>query len=152
MRAFQLKGMSLTLMSRLSGFAITLITTAQSSAYRHKGPSRSCVHESAITPYRLTRPKVGRNPVTPHRAEGLRIDPEVSLPMPKATSPPAVADAGPADEPLEPSSRFHGFLVWPPNQRSPCASSPEVSLATSTAPASRSIVITLASSSSIWSL
>src|SRR5438067_4077211 len=98
------------------------------------------------------RPNVGRRPVTPHRAAGLRIDPLVSVPMPNATSPPAVADAGPAEDPLDPCCTFHGFLVCPPNQLSPCASSPEVSFAKSTAPASRSISTTLASSSIIWSL
>src|SRR5215471_2179416 len=98
------------------------------------------------------RPNVGRRPVTPQRPEGLRIDPLVSLPMPNATHPAAVADAGPADDPLDPSVRFHGFIVWPPNQRSPCASSPVVSLAISTAPASRSISTTLASSGSTCSL
>src|SRR5215469_8421462 len=116
------------------------------------GPRRSWVHDNAITPCRLTRPNVGRSPVTPHRPEGLRMDPLVSVPMANAQHPAAVADPGPADDPLEPSSRFQGFLVWPPNQRSPDASSPDASFASSTAPASRSITTTLASSSIIWSL
>src|SRR5262245_19405139 len=98
------------------------------------------------------RPKVGRSPVTPQRADGLRIDPLVSLPIEKPTSPAAVAAAGPADEPLDPSARFHGFLVCPPNHRSPCASSPVVSFAISTAPASRRISTTLASSAITWSV
>src|SRR5580658_4282055 len=106
MRAFQLNGISETLRSRPSGRAITLITNAQSSAYRHRGPRRSCVHESAITPYRLTRPKVGRSPVAPQRADGLRIDPLVSLPIENPTRPAAVADPGPADDPLDPSATF----------------------------------------------
>ena len=53
-----------------------------------------------------------------------------------------------ADEPLAPGfGPFgrHGFFVWPPNQRSPCASAPSVSFATSTAPASRSRSTTVAS-------
>src|ERR1051326_2549676 len=106
-RTFQLNGMSATLRSRPAGFAITPITPAQSSTVRHSGPSRSCVHESVITPWRLMRPNVGRRPVTPHRADGLRIDPLVSLPMPNATRPAAVAEAGPADDPLDPSVRVH---------------------------------------------
>ena len=44
------------------------------------------------------------------------IDPRVSVPMPNTTSPPAVADPGPADDPLEPRSRFHGLFVCPRNQ------------------------------------
>jgi len=34
--------------------------------------------------------------------------------------------AGPADDPDEPSSKFQGFFVTPPNQWSPIASSPRV--------------------------
>src|SRR2546428_2813601 len=113
--ASQLNGTSETLMSRPSGLAIACITIAQSSAYRQIGPRRSCVHESAITPYRLMRPNVGRSPARPHRAAGLRIDPLVSVPMPNPTQPAAVADEGPADDPLEPTAGSHGLLVCPPN-------------------------------------
>jgi hypothetical protein len=60
------------------------------------------LHESAIAPVRGTRPKVGRRPVTPHRVLGDEIDPSVSEPIANATHPEAVADAGPADDPLEP--------------------------------------------------
>ena len=91
------------------------------------------------------RPKVGRRPASPQRADGLRIEPLVSEPMPNAMQPAAVADDGPADDPLEPCVGSHGLLVCPPNQLSPLASSPVVTLAISTAPASRSISITLAS-------
>ena len=91
------------------------------------------------------RPNVGRSPATPQRAAGLRIDPLVSVPMPKPTHPAAVADEGPADDPLDPTAGSQGLLVCPPNQLSPDASSPVVSFAISTAPASRSISTTLAS-------
>src|SRR5688500_8356545 len=144
-RASQLNGMSDTLMSRPSGLAIACITIAQSSAWRQIGPSRSIVHDSAMQPWRLMRPKVGRRPASPQRADGLRIDPLVSLPIANATQPAAVADEGPADDPLDPTAGSHGLLVCPPNQLSPDASSPVVSFATSTAPASRSISTTLAS-------
>ena len=69
------------------------------------------------------------------RVQGETIEPRVSLPMAKPTRPAAVAAAEPAEEPLEPWSSFHGLRVVPPNQTSPQASSPSVSLATSTAPA-----------------
>ena len=62
------------------------------------------------------RPNVGRSPARPQRAAGLRIDPLVSVPMPNATHPAAVADEGPADDPLDPCVGSHGFFVWPPNQ------------------------------------
>src|SRR5271156_855019 len=105
-----------------------------------------------MTPCRLTRPKVGRRPVTPQRPEGLRIDPLVSVPIANATHPPAVADPGPADDTLDPCSVFNGFFICSPNQLSPCANSPDVNFASSTAPASRSISTTLASLSIICSL
>ena len=73
------------------------------------------------------------------------MDPLVSVPMPNPTHPAAVADEGPADEPLDPCVGFHGFFVCPPNQLSPLANSPVASFAISTAPASRSISMTLAS-------
>src|SRR5215471_10858856 len=98
------------------------------------------------------RPKVGRSPARPQRADGLRMDPLVSVPIAKPTQPAAVADDGPADDPLEPCDRFHGFFVCPPNHWSPLASSPVVSFAISTAPASRSISTMLASYSNICSL
>ena len=60
------------------------------------------VQESAIAPVRGTSPNVGRNPVHPQRVEGDEIEPSVSEPMLNATHPAAVAEAGPADEPLEP--------------------------------------------------
>src|SRR5215207_890185 len=92
-----------------------------------------------IAPYRLTLPYVGRNPVTPQRDEGETIEPSVSVPIENPTRPAAVADAGPAEEPLEPccvSSGCHGFRVTPPNHLGPCASAPIDNFATSTAPAS----------------
>src|SRR5262249_30886453 len=116
------------------------------------GPILSIDHESAMAPARLTRPKVGRSPVTPQRVDGDTIEPHVSVPIAKATQPAEVADADPADEPLEPSSRFHGLRVMPPNHTSPHASSPSVSFAISTAPASSRRLITVAVSLMVWSL
>src|SRR5205823_1989454 len=110
-------------------------TMAQSSAARQMGPSLSMVHERAIAPVRGTIPKVGRKPVVPHRVDGDEIEPSVSEPMAKPTQPAAVADAEPADDPLEPCCVFHGLRVMPPNHLSPWASAPSVSLASRTAPA-----------------
>src|SRR5215217_1541124 len=113
-------------------------TRAQSSALRQIGPSLSVVHESAIAPVRGIRPKVGRKPLTPQVRAGEVIEPLVSEPMLKPTQPAAVADAGPADEPLDPGlccSGIHGFRVYSAHQWLPCASVPSVSLATRMAPA-----------------
>src|SRR6266849_3379084 len=93
-------------------------TSAQSSTVRHRGPILSIVQLKPIAPYRLTRPYVGRNPVTPQRDDGETIEPSVSVPIEKPTSPADVAEAGPAEDPLEPcrsSSGTHGFRVTPPN-------------------------------------
>ncbi len=120
---------------------------AQSSTVLHMGPILSIDQLSGIAPARLTLPKVGRSPVMPQRVEGATIDPHVSVPMAKATSPAAVAEPDPADDPLDPSSRFHGLRVLPPNQTSPHARAPIVSFAISTAPAFSSFLITVASSS-----
>ena len=60
------------------------------------------LQESAIAPVRGTSPNVGRNPVQPQRDEGDEIEPSVSEPILKATQPAEVAEAGPADDPLDP--------------------------------------------------
>jgi hypothetical protein len=69
------------------------------------------VQASTIPPYRLTLPNVGRSAESPQRIDGDTIDPWVSVPIPNPTQPAAVADAGPADDPLEPWAGFQGFLV-----------------------------------------
>src|SRR5216683_4198529 len=108
------------------------------------------LQESAIAPVRGTSPKEGLRPVHPHRVDGEEIEPSVSEPTLKATHPAAVAEAGPADEPLDPCLVFQGLRVTPPNHTSPCASAPSVNFATSTAPALSKRFTTVASSSIIW--
>src|SRR5712664_681712 len=114
------------------------------------GPSLSMLQESAIAPVRGTRPNDGRRPVQPQRVEGEEIEPSVSEPMLNATHPAAVAEAGPAEEQLDPWFVVHGLPITPPNHTSPCASAPRVNFSTSTAPASSSRFTTVASSSIIW--
>jgi hypothetical protein len=147
----QAKPRSTTVGSRPSGPWTAAKTSAQSSAERAIGPSLSMLQASAIAPCRLMRPKVGRSPVAPQRVQGETMLPQVSDPSAKPTSPAAVADAEPAEEPLDPCSRFHGFFVVPPNQTSPQASAPRLSFATSTAPASSSLETEVASSGRVWS-
>src|SRR2546427_11156444 len=103
-------------------------------------PILSMVRLNPTAPKRLTRPYVGRRPVTPQRDDGETIEPSVSVPIEKPTKPAAVAAAGPADEPLDPvrsSLGTQGLRVTPPNHFGPCASAPIESFATNTAPASR---------------
>src|ERR1700679_1339201 len=100
--AFQLKAASRTERSWPSGPWMASRTAAQSSTARQMGPSLSMVQLRAMAPVRGTKPKVGRRPVTPQRVEGEEMEPRVSEPMENATHPAAVADAGPAEDPLEP--------------------------------------------------
>src|SRR5215831_11057249 len=126
---------------------IALNTIAQSSTVRQIGPTRSCDQARTMPPVRLTRPKVGRSALNPHSRAGETIDPDVSVPMPNATHPDAVADEGPAEDPLEPRRMSHGLLVRPRYHWSPCANNPVASFAISTAPALRSRTTISASSS-----
>ncbi len=144
-------GASITEGSRPSAPRIASKTSAQSSALRAIGPSLSSDQHRAMAPAPHTRPKVGRRPVTPQRIDGETIEPQVSEPMAKGSSPAATAEAGPAEEPLLPCSRSQGLRVWPPNHWSPMARAPRVSLAQSTAPAASSFATTVAVSSSSWS-
>ena len=66
------------------------------------GPSLSMLQERAMAPVRGINPKVGRRPVVPQRVQGEEMEPKVSEPILKAMHPAAVAEAGPAEEPLEP--------------------------------------------------
>src|ERR1700747_3040740 len=120
---------------------------AQSSTARQMGPSLSMVQLRAMAPVRGTKPKVGRRPLQPQRVDGDEMEPRVSEPMEKATHPAAVADAGPADDPLDPCVGRQGLRVRPPYHLSPMASAPRVSLATRTAPAASRRLTPVASSS-----
>lgn len=142
---FQENGSLPTVSSCPSGPASACSTSAASAMDRVMGPTLSSVQRSVMQPVRGTRPYVGRSPTTPHVAAGEMIDPPVSVPTANPTSPAAAAEAGPAEEPLDPFSGFHGLRVRARNHRSPTASSPVDSLAMSTAPASRRRVTTVAS-------
>ena len=72
--------------------------------------------------------------------------------MANGNKPADTLEAEPADEPLEPVAGFQGFRVMPPYHTSPIAKAPSVILAHSTAPASSSFLITVASMSIVWSL
>src|SRR5689334_3802260 len=92
---------------------MTWSTIAQSSTDRQSGPILSSVQESAIAPRRLTRPYVGRSPVTPQNALGVRIEPDVSDPSANVTRPAAVAAPDPLDDPPDQCSRFQGLSPGP---------------------------------------
>src|SRR5215208_6585768 len=108
---------------------------ASSSALLQMGPALSRLQQRTIAPLLLMVPNVGRRPVVPQVADGDTIDPCVSVPMVNGNKPAATDEAEPADEPLDPSCRFQGFFVSPPNHLLFWAKAPMESLAQSTAPA-----------------
>src|SRR5713101_4933665 len=86
---------------------------ATSRTLRASGPTWSKLAARGTTPWRLTLPKVGFNPTTPQRAEGMRMDPPVSVPNEAVAMQAATAAAEP---PLEPPGLLcvsQGFNVGP---------------------------------------
>ena len=62
-----------------------------------------------------TRPRSGLSPNSPQQADGIRIEPPPSPPMPTGTIPAATATAVPPLEPPGVCSGFHGLRVIPPS-------------------------------------
>ena len=56
---------------------------------------------------------MGRNPVTPQNALGVRMEPDVSEPSAYVTRPAATAMAEPLDEPPDQRVVSHGFKPGP---------------------------------------
>src|SRR5690242_2575340 len=88
-------------------------TRPQSSAERHIGPSLSIVQHSAIAPWRLTRPYVGRRPETPQNDDGVVIEPCVSEPIAKGTARAPTAEPEPLEEPPLQAEGFQGLRPGP---------------------------------------
>jgi hypothetical protein len=65
---------------------------------------------SGNTPARLTRPYVGFRPTVPHHAEGMRMEPPVSVPRAAKQSPAATATPDPLDEPPVLLAAFQGLM------------------------------------------
>jgi len=98
---------------------------ARSAMLRASGPPMSCVVESGTMPVRLDSPCVPRRPTRSLCDAGLRIDPQVSLPMPATAKFAATAAPVPPLEPPGLRSRSYGFLVWP--NREPTVVIPDAS-------------------------
>src|SRR5688500_15555370 len=96
-----------------SGPEMASSTRPQSAALRAIGPILSSVHESAIAPWRLTAPYVGRSPVTPQYAAGVPIEPDVSEPSANGTRPAPTAAPLPLEDPPDQRSVFHGLRPGP---------------------------------------
>ena len=70
-------------------------------------------HESGTIPRVGTSPVEGRIPVTPQNAEGMRIEPAVSVPSAPGTSPAATAAPLPPLDPPQTRSSAHGLHARP---------------------------------------
>src|SRR6185437_1225982 len=111
-------------------------------------PTWSSDDAKATRPNRLTRPYVGFTPTMPQYDAGCRTDPPVSEPSAMRTMPAATEAADPPDDPPGTRERRMGLSTGPYALFSfelPIANSSQFVLPTSTAPASRSRVITVAS-------
>ena len=131
-----------------SGPPIASRRSAQSSAVRASGPTVSYVQETGITPRFGTRPVVGRIPVTPQSAAGMRTEPAVSVPSAPGTRPAATAAPLPPLDPPQIRSVSHGLRAGPNASlvvEAPQANSCVLSLPTTTAPARRRRATTVAS-------
>src|SRR6201999_2572908 len=96
--------------------AIAGSSAAASATVRVIGPAVSCEAEIGRMPVRLTRPTVGRRPTSPWAADGLTIEPEVSVPIVTAARPAAAAGPGALAEPLGLASMSYGLSTWPPSE------------------------------------
>ena len=126
--------------SRGSGPAIAFRSSAASSTLRASGPTESSVVARGNTPARLMRPYVGLNPVRPHNAAGMRIDPPVSEPIAAGARAAATATAEPLLDP--PATRcvvvshgFHGAPIGSLQPQPPKANSTRCVLPSAIMPA-----------------
>ena len=85
------------------------------STERAIGPIRSSVQLSNMVPWSEIRPKVTLSPTSPLKAEGMRTEPPVSLPMPAGARRAATATPVPLEEPpgVRWVLRSHGFQGAP---------------------------------------
>ena len=104
------------------------------------GPSTANGSQGADTGQRGTRPGVGRRPVTPLQAAGLRSDPPRSLPSAIGSRRQASATAAPPLDPPAERDVSHGLRVAPKTRLKVCEPAPHSGvfvLPTRIAPAAR---------------
>ena len=87
-------------------------SAAQSATVRAIGPGWSSVGASGIIPSSGIRPWVGLIAHVPQQADGIRSEPQVSLPSAAGTIRAASAAALPPLEPPTTRSRAHGLPTW----------------------------------------
>src|SRR5690554_5750337 len=88
----------------------TASTKAQHSTDKPNGPLESRECDNGITPSEGIRSAVGLKPVIPQKAEGIRMEPPVSVPMAATAMPSATDTPAPDDEPpgMRPVARSQG--------------------------------------------
>ena len=79
------------------------------------GPMLSRLVDSGTAPAIGTRLWVGLKPARPHRLDGMRTEPPVSVPNPTVAMPSVTLTAAPEDEPpgMRLDARSHGFAGVP---------------------------------------
>ena len=93
--------------------AIVSSSRSHSSALHASGPTVSSDQAVGTTPRDETSPQLGRMPVTPQKAAGIRTEPAVSVPSAASTRPAATAAPLPPLEPPQMCSGFHGLSAGP---------------------------------------
>ena len=93
--------------------AIVSSSCSHSSALHASGPTVSRDQAVGTTPRVETSPQLGRMPVTPQKAAGIRTEPAVSVPSAASTRPAATAAPLPPLEPPQMCSGFHGLSAGP---------------------------------------
>ena len=88
---------------------------AQHSTEAASGPTESRLVASGKVPPEGTRDAVGLKPVSPQNAEGMRIEPPVSVPRAATAMPSATETPAPEDEPpgIRRPARSQGLLGVP---------------------------------------
>src|SRR4051795_12642786 len=99
-----------------SGPAIAPRTIAASVTERAIGPGTSKSGASGRIPYRLARPSVVFTPTSPFASDGLRIEPDVSVP---SVAPENAIDAATPEPALDPDGENSGswaLITWPASE------------------------------------
>ena len=117
------------------------ITIATSATLRACTPTWSKRGDKGMTPSMGIAPWAGLKPTTPHRADGRRTEPKVSVPSATGAMPAATAAALPPEEPPGMCAGLCGLrVVWKAGlaEVSPSAPSCMLNMATGIMPAARS--------------
>src|SRR3954452_6755082 len=92
--------------------------TAASTTWRTIGPGTSKDSASGTIPERDAMPRVVLRPTSEFSSDGLRIEPDVSVPIVAAAS---ASDAATPDPLLDPegSPPLYALTTWPPSELNP---------------------------------